>query len=328
MTKQPIYDHQPPYRQESTAKTGTVHLNDRSVTTVICTRDRPELLNRAIEGVVRQEHQHDVEIIVVFDQSEPDRTLEFDRDGKRLIVTTNARQPGLAGARNSGIDKASNAWVALCDDDDEWLPGKLAAQFEALEAIPLARAAATGIAIRYQGVDTIRIPEHEKLTFEGFIRDRMTEVHPSSWLVHHDTLVEQIGLVDEEIPGGYGEDYDFFLRSAKVAPIAVATDPLVRVWWHGSSFFFERWKMIDEALAYLVEKHPEFADDPIGLARVEGQRAVAQAAMGQRRRALGTAYRTARLNPKEKRVPVAAVVAAGVPASKLLAAAHRLGKGI
>ena len=39
--------------------------------------------------------------------------------------------------------------------------------------------------------------------------------------------------------------------------------------------------MIDEALEYLVDKHPRFAEQPTGLARVEGQRAVAQAAMGR-----------------------------------------------
>jgi hypothetical protein len=100
------------------------------------------------------------------------------------------------------------------------------------------------------------------------------------------------------------------------------------VWWHGASYFFERWKMIDEALGYLVDKYPEFAVHPDGLARVRGQQAVAQAAMGQRRRALSTVREIIGLRPTEKRWPLALAVAAGLKAETALAWAHRLGRGI
>ena len=312
------------------------HLDDRSVSVVIATRDRPELLRRAIDGIRAQRHDADIEIIVVFDRSEPDHGLEVDGDGYRVVVTTNARTPGLAGARNSGIDKASHPWVAFCDDDDEWLPGKLQAQFAALSGggdtggngDREARAACTGVLIRYQDRDTPRLPDPARVGFADFLRDRMTEVHPSSWLVHRETLVTEIGLVDEDIPGSYAEDYDLFLRTARVCPIAVAPQPLVRVWWHGASFFFERWRTIDEALGYLVDKHPEFRDEPAGLARIRGQQAVARAAVGDRRGALRAVAETVRLRPTEKRVPLALAVVAGLKAETALRAAHRLGKGI
>jgi len=301
---------------------------DRSVSVVIATRDRPELLRRAIDAVAAQRHDDHIEIVVVFDRCEPDRSLEREADGLRITVTGNARTPGLAGARNSGIDKASNAWIALCDDDDEWLPGKLQAQFEALAARPEARAACTGILIRYRGIDTPRLPDPGRLGFDDFLRDRMTEVHPSSWLVHRETLVREIGLVDEAIPGSYAEDYDLMLRTARLAPIAVAPQPLVRVWWHGASYFFERWQTIDDALEYLVEKYPEFRYHPRGLARIRGQQAVARAARGQRRRALATAAATLRLRPTEKRWPLALAIVCGLRAETALAWAHRLAKGI
>ncbi len=304
------------------------HLDDQSVSVVIATRDRPQLLRRAVDAALAQTFEHPIEVVVVFDRSDPDHSLELDEGSRRLVVTTNTRSAGLAGARNTGIEAATNAWIAFCDDDDEWLPGKLAAQFEALGARPASRAACTGVLIRYEGTDTPRRPVAERLTYAGFLEDRMTEVHPSSWLVHRRTLLDWIGLVDEEIPGSYAEDYDLFLRTALVCPIAVVSEPLVRVWWHGASYFFERWKMIDDALAYLVDKHPAFNQHPHGLARILGQRAVAQAAMGERRRALRTAATTIRLNYLEKRVPVAVAVAAGLPAGTALKAAHRLGKGI
>lgn len=307
-------------------------MTDRSVSVVIATRDRPALLRRAIDGVLDQEHRAPLEIIVVFDRSEPDSSLcehpaVFGHDDRRVIVTANVRSAGLAGARNSGVAKATHGWIAFCDDDDEWLPGKLAAQFEALEAAPDARVATTGVFIHFEGEDTVRIPRAGALTFEGFLNDRMTEVHPSATLASAE-LIAELGDVDEIIPGGYGEDYDWLLRAARLSPFAVADEPLVRVHWHGASFFFEKWKTIDDALGYLVEKYPEFNDHPAGLARIRGQQAIARGAMRQRRAAVRTAFQTVRLKPTEKRVPVALLIAAGFPASTVLKMAHKFGKGL
>lgn len=311
----------------------SVASTSQAVSVVIATRDRPELLRRAIDAVIGQELAADLEIVVVFDRSEPDRSLETDDvvDGhaRRIVVITNDRAPGLAGARNSGVAKASSPWIAFCDDDDEWLPGKLAGQFAAIEATPGARVATTGIFIHYEGDDTARIPDPAKLTFSGFLNDRMTDVHPSATLASAD-LIAELGDVDETIPGGYGEDYDWLLRAARLSPFAVAPEPLVRVHWHGASFFFEKWKTIDEALEFLVQKYPEFhdAEHKAGLARIRGQQAVARAAMKKRSNAVATVGEIIRLNPTEKRWPVALLVAAGLPAGKVLAAAHKLGKGI
>jgi len=298
------------------------------VSVVIATRDRPELLKRALAGVLTQDFDGQIEVVLVFDQSEPDFSLESETSNRSVVVTSNARSQGLAGARNSGIDKSSGNWIAFCDDDDQWLEGKLSAQFDALASNKNALAACTGIYINYKDKDTPRIPIEERLTFEGFLEDRMTEVHPSSWLIQKDLLVNQVGLVDEEIPGSYAEDYDLFLRTAKTTEIAVASEPLVRVWWHGASFFFERWKMIDEALQYILDKHPEFSDNKKGLARIKGQQAVAKAAMKKRKPALKTAFQALKLNPLEKRSGLAVVVALGLPAEKVLHLAHRFGKGI
>ncbi len=300
----------------------------QAVSVVIATRDRPELVRRAIDAVLSQDHPEAIEIVVVFDHSESDPTLETSDEHRLVRVMTNNHSQGLAGARNTGIAAAAYPWVAFCDDDDEWLEGKLKGQFDAIEATPGAGMATTGVFINFQDEDTARIPDPAKLTFDGFLNDRMTEVHPSSFLINRDVLVNQIGEVDEDLPGGYAEDYDFLLRASKVTKIAVAPKPLVRVYWHGASFFFERWKTIDEALSYLLEKHPEFAEHPKGRSRILGQQAVAQAAMGERKAALSTVMATLKGNPLEKRVPIALAVAAGLPAGTALKAAHRFGKGI
>lgn len=302
-------------------------LADRSVSVLIATMDRPKLLRRAIDGVLSQAHEGAIEIVLCYDNDQPDMSLEMVDGDRSIRVITNTNSKGLAGARNTGVAAASHPWIAFCDDDDEWLPGKLAAQFAALEQTPGARVATTGIFIHYKDTDTARIPDPALLTFTGFINDRMTDVHPSATLASAE-LIAEIGDVDETIPGGYGEDYDWLLRAAKLSEYAVAPEPLVRVYWHGGSYFFEKWKTIDEALEFLVNKYPAFHDQPEGLARIRGQQAVAKAAMGDRVAAVKTAFETFRLKPTEKRVPVALVVAAGVPAGTVLKLAHKLGKGI
>ena len=46
------------------------------ISVVICTRDRPELLQRAIAGVASQSHEGVIETLVVFDRSDPDASLD------------------------------------------------------------------------------------------------------------------------------------------------------------------------------------------------------------------------------------------------------------
>lgn len=302
-------------------------LDNRSVSVVIATRDRPELLRRAIRSIREQDHDAIVEVIVVFDRSEPDLSLVNDDVRRPVRVIRNDHSPGLPGARNAGIAVASQPWFAFCDDDDEWLPGKLHAQFDALEQLPGSVVATTGCFIHYDGQDTPRIAEPDRVNFDGFLRDRMQAVHPSATLVWSGAW-DDIGPVDEEIPGGYAEDYDWMLRAARLGPFAVVPEPKIRAYWHGASYFFERWKMIDQGLEYLVNKFPEFHRDPVGLARIRGQQAVAQAAMGERRRAWGTIKETFRLSKTERRLPVAVAVSAGIPAAWVLKLAHRFGKGI
>ena len=74
------------------------------VSVVIATRERPVLLQRAIRRVMEQTYAGEIEVVIVFDQSEP-HPIEVDVPaGRTLTVIRNTeRNPGLAGARNSGV---------------------------------------------------------------------------------------------------------------------------------------------------------------------------------------------------------------------------------
>jgi glycosyltransferase involved in cell wall biosynthesis len=70
---------------------------------VVPTRDRPQLLRASVKAIVDQEYPGAIEVIVVYDQSQPDMSLDRGDDRRRVRVITNTRSPGLAGARNTGI---------------------------------------------------------------------------------------------------------------------------------------------------------------------------------------------------------------------------------
>jgi glycosyltransferase involved in cell wall biosynthesis len=300
-----------------------------SVSVVVATRDRPELLRRAVTAILGQNYLGPVQCVVVFDQSDPDLPWDDPGPQRRLELVRNQRAAGLAGARNSGVLHADGELLAFCDDDDEWLPDKLRRQVEQLESRPEAGVVTSGIFVRYRDRTIARTSPTPMVTHRQLLRSRMFELHPSTVMVRRSLLLDRIGLVDEDIPGSYAEDYEWLLRAAKVAPILALQEPLVTVHWHQSSFFADRWRMIISALTYLVDKHRELEQEPSGLARIYGQIAFAHAALGERGPARQWARRTLTLNRRERRAYLALAVSLGlVPAGTVVRLAHAAGKGI
>jgi glycosyltransferase involved in cell wall biosynthesis len=102
------------------------------VSVVIPTRNRPILVLRAVRSALQQTLR-EIEVIVVID-GEPgretaDAIARLHEDRVRCIVLQEA--VGGSEARNIGIRDAHSPWIALLDDDDEWLPAKLELQLEA-----------------------------------------------------------------------------------------------------------------------------------------------------------------------------------------------------
>ncbi|MCR6688011.1 glycosyltransferase [Cellulomonas sp.] len=299
-----------------------------TTTVVIATHNRPELMRVAVAAVRAQEYDGVVETVVVFDGAEPDPTVADDDPLRPVRVTANTeRTRGLAGARNTGILAASGDLVAFCDDDDEWLPGKLDAQVRQLLADG-ADTSVTGIVVVYEDHETPRIPLAHEMTVETLASRRVMAAHPSSVVVRRSALLGPIGLVDEEIPGSYGEDFDWMLRAAQAGPISVVSEPLVRVRW-GQSLFSQRWDTIVAAIDYGVAKHQVLRSSRSGMARLMGRRAFALAALGRRRESAGSAWRAFRYDWRERRTYLALlVVARVVSAERAMAVAHRRGHGI
>ncbi|MFC4561966.1 glycosyltransferase [Nocardiopsis mangrovi] len=298
------------------------------VTVVIPTRDRPELLRRTLRSIAAQEYQGTITSLVVYDNDRPDHSVAHDTGDRPVRVMGNTLSPGLAGARNTGILAATSELVAFCDDDDTWLPAKLRAQVEVMRAEPETEMVCCGIHVAYDRTEVRRVLKRTSVTFADLLRSRLTELHPSTFLIRRSALVDGCGPVSEEIPGSYGEDYELLLRMARRAPIRNIPEAEVRVLWHRQSYFTGRWQTISTALRWLLDSYPEFRLIPRGHARVAGQIAFAEAAAGRRRAALEWSITTIRARPTEARAYLALAVTCGLPAGLVTRTLHRRGRGI
>jgi glycosyltransferase involved in cell wall biosynthesis len=105
------------------------------ITVVIPTLRRPALVERGIRSVLNQSYRN-FEILVIVDGPDPDTDARLlEAMDSRVRVIELSENVGLAEARNVGIREARGRWVALLDDDDEWLPEKLEAQLSKGESL-------------------------------------------------------------------------------------------------------------------------------------------------------------------------------------------------
>jgi glycosyltransferase involved in cell wall biosynthesis len=299
-----------------------------AVSVVVATRNRPHLLAVAIGSIAAQTYEGVIETVVVFDQCEPSHVQESDDPRRPVRITNTTDRVGLAAARNTGVEIARGELLAFLDDDDEWEPAKIERQVRELERTG-AHVCVTGITIARDSRRVVRVPTARELTVDSLIAHRVVAAHPSSVLVKRASFLGPIGIVDEDIPGSYGEDYDWLLRAARLGPIAVVEEPLVLVHWGKQSYFADRWQTIIDANDYLLAKHPEFATSKVGLSRLHGRKAIALAALGRRREARVWARKALRLNRRDRRAYLAFLLSTGVvKVDQVMRLANRAGRGL
>ena len=98
---------------------------------------------------------------------------------------------------------------------------------------------------------------------------------------------------------------------------------------HPGSYFSGRCRTIVEANRYLIQRHPDLADDRVGMARIYGRLAIAEAGLGHGRRACWYALRSLRLRPNQLRAFVALAISARlVKADHATRIANSFGRGL
>jgi GT2 family glycosyltransferase len=186
-----------------------------------------------------------------------------------------------------------------------------------------------GFYIHHDGRDFTRPASAQALHLPDFLDARHLELNSSTVMVRRSDLLDRIGLVDEALPGGYAEDYEWTIRASRVGPIACDPRPLARIYWHSDSYFKHDWATIVPALEYLIDHVPELADAPAGRSRLEGQLAFAYAALGSRKTARGMAATALRGNPRARQAWAALAVSTRVvSADRVVSLGRRVGRGV
>ena len=197
------------------------------VSVIIPTCNRAQFLRSAIESVRKQTFQ-DFEIIVVDDASN-DETPEVVRsfaDGRVRYLRRESKR-GQGATRNDGIREARGEYIALLDDDDEWLPTKLQKQVALLGALP------NEVGLIYTGFFRIDASSKRVLS-EVTPTERGKVFHAlgrGNWIGTCSTVLlrrscfDKAGLFDEDLASG--ADYDMWLRIAKEFEVDFINERLV-----------------------------------------------------------------------------------------------------
>ena len=105
-----------------------------TVSVVIPTHNRPQFVVRAVRSALAQEYT-ELEVVVVVDGPDPatEKALAGISD-MHLRVIVLPQKVGAARARDLGVTAAWGDWIALMDDDDEWLREKTTLQMKAAQS--------------------------------------------------------------------------------------------------------------------------------------------------------------------------------------------------
>ena len=118
---------------------------------IIPTRNRAALVGEAIDSALAQDPEK-VEVIVVDDGSTDETARLLQQTyGSRIHLLSLPERRGAGAARNAGIRVASGEFLAFLDDDDLWLPGKLAAELSVFERFPASEVVVSDSVVFVQG---------------------------------------------------------------------------------------------------------------------------------------------------------------------------------
>lgn len=204
-----------------------------SVSVIIPTRDRTELLIKALESVLASSGGLEVEILLVDDGS-TDATRLAVRDYP--VRYLRGPQISAAAARNVGLRAATGSYVTFLDDDDLWPENNLLSRVEFLERNAQYGATCSRVILTDEEGNITSPPYPDPPLKSGRMFNDFIYYIPqlASLLVRRD-YVQKVGEFDESLHGG--EDWDWALRLARTCQIGFLRE--ISVFWriHDASRF-------------------------------------------------------------------------------------------
>jgi glycosyltransferase involved in cell wall biosynthesis len=176
------------------------------ISVIIPTKNRPKMMRRALQSVLRQEHP-DLEVIVVDDGAGDGVEAALELEDPRVTAFCNPGR-GQTDARNSALKRARGDVIALLDDDDWWE--------DAHHLHRVSRALRDGPALVYRGgwlvmerdgLELQRLPYNLRATVSSLHRDNALL---ASGVAYPRSLHDRLSLFDPHV--GHYWDWDWYLR--------------------------------------------------------------------------------------------------------------------
>lgn len=238
---------------ETTGRQGRVANGGPTVSVVIPTFNRSELVARAIRSVQGQTYSN-LEIIVVDDASRDDtKKVVAGMSDARIRYIRHESNRGGSGARNTGIRAATGEYIAFLDDDDEWEPEKTEEQLSALRDYDVVLCTSDE---HRRGID--RFDAKASVDLDDLRKGDFTAGGTGVLMAKASVL--KGAMFDETLPRC--QDWDIFIRIAKKHRIGYINKPLVRYneGEHGriSNVILNMPRADLEKRLIMLDKHREF----------------------------------------------------------------------
>jgi glycosyltransferase involved in cell wall biosynthesis len=210
----------------------------KNISVVIPTYNRAHTIGRCLASVLGQTLPP--REVIVIDDGSHDNTRSvveaFDDSRIRYFRQDNS---GANRARNHGIEKAGQPWIAFQDADDVWLPHKLETLSRAHALVTVKEGCEAFVAFSSfltfdisSGKTSLKPPYTTRAPAVSLIRNPISEtdllvenlISTQTLLAHRDTLASTNGF-DESL--GRFQDWDLAIRLATLSPFVFVAEPLV-----------------------------------------------------------------------------------------------------
>ncbi|AEC51970.1 glycosyl transferase [Pyrococcus sp. NA2] len=230
-----------------------------TVSVIIPTHNRAKLLKRAIISVLNQTFE-DFEIIVVDDASSDNtpKIIESIKDSRIRYIRLE-KNSGAPTARNIGIKKARGKFIALLDDDDEWLPRKLEVQVKKFNELEKKFGIVYGgfyyVSQQNEKIIGKRLPRFRGNVYGELLKENF--IGSPTVLIRRECF-KKAGLFDPNLPSS--QDWDMWVRIARYYYFDYVNEIVAKYYVHGHQISFNLNKYIPGREMF-VNKHKDIVNN-------------------------------------------------------------------
>lgn len=226
------------------------------VSVVLTVYNGARWLRQTVDSVLAQTYRP-LEVVAVDDGSQDESVSLLASYGQLVRIYSQENCGNVGLVRNASMERARGEYLAFLDQDDWWLPAKLAQQVELMRSDE--RLGLVHTAVRYfdetTGWECAPLDPNgrpERIAGDCFEELLLANPITSASVLVRRSAVDDVGLCDPRIPGNTVQDYDLWLRIAKKYRCGFLPEPLTVYRMHSAQGYRDRRAMLRAELEVLL----------------------------------------------------------------------------